>query len=348
MYCPKAAAGVSSRGMDIRGIAKEAGVSISTVSRVLNGTKRVSPDVAARVREIVERYEYAPDQSARSIALGRTNTVGLVIPAVSFSFFNSIFASVDRELSAAGYQVLTCTIRQTEEEELRYLDLLRRKRVDGIILMHESSEERIIARLRSSDVPLVLATIDTPELDVPSIGIDDYAAARDATERLLALGHRAIVFINGNGCGYSETRRLAGYSDAMAAAGSAPAQEIGDYSPDSGLSVARRILGTTPRPTAVFAANDEMAIGIMKAAEELGLSIPEELSVLGFDDIEISRFLRPSLSTVRQDVESTGKLAVETLLECLDGRRRIGRERIVVPHRVILRDSCARAPQSRP
>lgn len=329
--------------MDIRGIAKEAGVSISTVSRVLNGTKRVSPDVAARVREIVERYEYAPDQNARSIALGRTNTVGLVIPAVSFSFFNSIFAAVDRELSEAGYQVLTCTIRQTEEEELRYLDLLRRKRVDGIILMHESSEERIIARLRSSEVPLVLATIDTPELDVPSIGIDDYQAAREATERLLELGHRDIVFMNGNGGGYSETRRLTGYADALAAAGFSPTQAIGDYSPESGLVVARRLLGATPRPTAVFAANDEMAIGVMKAAEELGLSIPGDLSVLGFDDIEFSRYLRPSLSTVRQDVESMGALAVRTLLECMEGRRLIARERLVVPHRIILRESCAPA-----
>lgn len=329
--------------MDIRGIAKEAGVSISTVSRVLNGTKRVSPEVAARVRELVDRYGYAPDQSARSIVLGKTSTVGLVIPAVSFSFFNSIFSAVDRELSAAGYQVLTCTIRQTEEEELRYLDLLRRKRVDGIILMHESSEERIIDRLRSSEVPLVLATIDTPELDVPSIGIDDRAAARDATERLIALGHRDIVFINGNGGGYSETRRMEGYAGAMADAGLLPAQEIGDYSPESGLAIARRILASAQRPTAVFASNDEMAIGVMKAAEELGLSIPGDLSVLGFDDIEFSRYLRPSLSTVRQDVEVMGKLAVATLLECLEGRRPVARDRLVVPHRVIMRESCAPA-----
>ncbi|HOX33623.1 MAG TPA: LacI family DNA-binding transcriptional regulator [Spirochaetales bacterium] len=329
--------------MDIRGIAKEAGVSISTVSRVLNGTKRVSPEVAERVRAVVERYEYSPDPSARAMVLGTTEAVGLVVPAVSFSFFNSLFSALAGELATAGYQVLTCTIRQSEEEELRYLELLRRKRVDGIILMHETSDEAVLERLRHSEVPLVLATVDTPELEVPSIGVDDYAAGREATEYLIGFGHRRIAFIDGNGGGYSERQRLAGYLDAISAAALAPRLERGDYSPGQGQAAAARLLAGGEAPTAIFAANDEMAIGAIKAAEELGVEVPAGLSVLGFDDIGLCRYTRPSLSTVRQDIDGIAKTAVSVLLAAIEGSRPAGRERIVVPHRIMPRASCAPA-----
>ena len=330
------------KSITIKDIAQEAGVSISTISRVLNGTKPVSEVIAQRVRDIVKARDYAPDSNARTMVLGKTNTIGLVMPDVSLSFFNALFLSLNSHIAAAGFKIITCTVRQNDNaDEIAYLDLLKRKHVDGIILMHESNDESIMKVLRSTSIPIVLSTIEIGGLMVPSIGVDEYHAAFDGTQYLLDLGHRSIGFINGNDEGSTERNRLAGYLAAMENKSLEPLVTTGDYSLESGRSAALRFFSGTMLPTAVFAANDEMAIGVMKAAWDIGLSIPDQVSVLGFDDIAVSAYTRPPLTTVRQDTARIGETTVSTLFEIMKNRISGEARRIIIPYRIVIRGSCS-------
>jgi LacI family transcriptional regulator len=329
------------KNVNIKDIAHEAGVSISTVSRVLNGTKAVSDALTLRVRDIVKRYDYAPDPNARTMVLGKTNTIGLVMPDVSLSFFNALFLSLNSRIAAAGFKTITCTVRQTDNaDELAYLDLLRRKHVDGIILMHESNYESIMKVLRSTSIPLVLSTVEIGGLTSPTVGTDEYQAAFDGTQYLLGLGHTSIAFINGSDEGMTERKRRAGYLAAMTGKALEPLVTSGDYTLESGRQAALRFLSGKNAPTAIFAASDEMAIGAMKAAWDMGLSVPGQISVLGFDDITVSGYTRPPLTTVRQDTAKIAEITVSTLLDIMEHHPSEAPRRIIIPHTIIVRESC--------
>ncbi|GAB1484185.1 LacI family DNA-binding transcriptional regulator [Treponema sp.] len=328
--------------MGIKEIAGKAGVSISTVSRILNGTKAVSPELMERVIRIIEEDGYVPNHAARSMVLRRTSTVGLVIPKISWWFQISAFIGMSSIFEKQGYQVLVVPIDASVSSEILYINLLKKKEIDGIVLMHETSNPEVIEFLSGSGLPIVLCTIDMQGLDFPVVGIDDYMAARDAVQYLISLGHRNIGMIRGSDFTVGD-RRTAAFKDALASRGIVPSPQsivTGNYTMESGRTLIHSLLQKNPSLSAVFCASDEMAIGVLRGASELGRRVPEDLSVLGFDGIESGRYSIPSLTTIEQPLTTIGEKAAELLIAHMRSLP-IAERRITVPHSLVIRESCA-------
>jgi LacI family transcriptional regulator len=307
--------------MGIKEIAKEAGVSVATVSRVLNGTKFVSEDLKEKVLACIQKEGYVANHVARSMVLKKTFTCGLVIPEVSELYHQMVFSTAERILEEAGYKVMVCRVKDTLASVRVYLDLLLENRVDGILLMHETSNPKVYEQLQKSQIPIILAGIDIPGLPFPQVRIDDFQASYDGTQYLLNMGKRHIALIGGWGYSVGD-KRLEGYKEALSEAGILflPALVVsGDYTVESGKLAMQKLLASGEHMDAVFVLSDEMAIGVMRAVKEAGLSVPKNISVLGFDGIDLGEYLNPTLATVSQPIEKIGKESAEALLALMRG-----------------------------
>ena len=327
--------------MGIKDIAKDAGVSVATVSRVLNGTKFVSKELQEKVLASIERQGYVADHIARSMVLKKTFTIGLIIPSVSEMYHQMIFSSVESTLEAAGYKVLVCRVQDTLSNERIYLDLLMQNRVDGIILMHESNNPEVYAQLKKTQVPIVLAGIDIPGLQFPQVRIDDMAAAMDGTRYLLRLGHRKIGLITGSGYSVGD-KRLEGYKKSLAEYGVSFDEsllEAGGYTIESGYEAMKTLLARHSHLDAVFALSDEMAVGALRAAYEQRRSIPEEISLLGFDGITLSAYTTPKLTTVSQPISEIGEKSAVILMKMLQSKDPVPKLTLI-PHSLQEGHSC--------
>lgn len=325
---------------DIRAVAKAAGVSISTVSRVINNSKPVSDTLRERVLRAVEKSNYVPNHTARSMVFRRTKTIGIVIPEVSAAFHSIALASIMNELGRTNRQALVCTVSDDWADEIRYLDLLSRGIADGVILMQETQNARIRTALSTITIPVVLASIEIDKLHFPSVGIDDMQAAFEATSHLISLGHRRIGLIAGSELTVGDYRTR-GYRAALEKSGlSFDEGRIvhGVYSARSGYDAAKLIMERHADTTAIFAVSDEMAIGAMRYLKDMGKRIPEDISVIGFDDIDMAAFSDPPLSTVRQPIQEIGKQAAALLLSILEGHEP-PRRRILLPYEIVARGS---------
>jgi len=320
--------------MGIKEIAREANVSVATVSRVLNGTKFVSEELQRKVLETIERQGYVANHVARSMVLKKTFTVGLIIPVVSQLFHQMIFTHTEMILEEAGYKMLVCRVKDTAQSVQSYLDLLLENRVDGMILMHETSNPKVLEQLKKSQIPIVLTGIDIPGLSFPQVRIDDYQAAYDGTKYLLAHKKKRIALVGGWGYSVGD-KRLEGYKTALAEAGIEIDSSLiipGFYTMQSGSQAVSYLIKERIEFDAVFALSDEMAVGVMKELLEQGMDIPSQVSVLGFDGIELGRYTNPTLATVKQPIEQIGALAAERLLAMLNGEE--SEEILVVPHSI--------------
>lgn len=309
--------------MGIKEIAKEAGVSVATVSRVLNGTKFVSEDLKQQVLACIEKEGYVANHVARSMVLKKTFTIGLIIPEVSELYHQMVFSQAEHVLEEAGYKVLVCRVKDTVSSVRVYLDLLLENRVDGMLLMHETSNPKVYDQLKKSQIPIVLAGIDIPDLPFPQVRIDDFQASYDGTNYLLSLGKKHIALIGGWGYSVGD-KRLQGYKTALEEAGLSfdPALVVpGNYTVESGSEAMERLLASKKTFDSVFVLSDEMAIGVMRTALDAGLRIPQNLSVLGFDGIALSRFLNPTLATVSQPIIQIGVQSATHLLTLLQGEK---------------------------
>ncbi|HPZ15392.1 MAG TPA: LacI family DNA-binding transcriptional regulator [Sphaerochaeta sp.] len=327
--------------MGIKDIAKDAGVSVATVSRVLNNTKFVSEELRQKVLSSIERQGYVADHIARSMVLKKTFTIGLIIPAVSEMYHQMIFSSVEETLEAHRYKVLVCRVQDTLSNEQIYVDLLMQNRVDGIILMHESKNPQIYTHLKKAQVPIVLAGIDIPGLQVPQVRIDDLAAAMDGTNHLLRLGHRKIALIMGSGYSVGD-KRLAGYKRALEEAGVSfddSLLQAGGYTLESGYDAMNALLSRHGDLDAVFALSDEMAAGAMHAAFQQGIDIPHDISLLGFDGITLAAYTNPKLTTVSQPICEIGEKAAQLLLKMLESNEVVPKLTIMA-HTIQQGDSC--------
>ncbi|MGE4454762.1 MAG: LacI family DNA-binding transcriptional regulator [Sphaerochaeta sp.] len=307
--------------MGIKEIAKEAGVSVATVSRVLNGTKFVSEDLKEKVLACIQKEGYVANHVARSMVLKKTFTCGLIIPEVSELYHQMVFSTAERILEEAGYKVMVCRVKDTLASVRVYLDLLLENRVDGILLMHETSNPKVYEQLQKSQIPIILAGIDIPGLPFPQVRIDDYQASYDGTKFLLDLGKRTIALIGGWGYSVGD-KRLEGYKEALSEAGLPfkPSLVVsGDYTVQSGKKAMQQLLCSAENLDAAFVLSDEMAIGVMRAVKEAGLSVPQNISVLGFDGIDLGEYLNPTLATVSQPIEKIGKESAEALLALMRG-----------------------------
>lgn len=330
------------RAKNINDIAQKARVSVSTVSRVINGSKPVSEELKRRVLAVMKRENYFPSHPAQSVARRRTHTIGVVVPKISASFHSSILEGIDEAVSEREYQLVVCRVGADSLSEVRYLDMLSRGIVDGIVLMEESASPKVLAALRRVRMPVVLATVAMPALKFPTVRVDDFTASRDATRHLLSLGHRSIGLIAGTNLTSGE-HRTAGYLSALAEYG-VPRESSrvsqGSYSFRSGYEGAQLLFERASDLTGLFAVSDEMALGAIRYLHDRGRAVPEEVSVVGFDDIDAALYCRPRLTTVNQPARDIGRTAGTLLLDTLASGKKPMRETIL-PHRLVIRQSTA-------
>ena len=335
----------------ITDVAREAGVSVATVSRALRGLDRVSPRTRERVFKVAERLDYVASPTATSLASGRTQVVGVVAPFLTRWFFATLVSAIEKTLRQHGHHVLLFDLEdESYDRRLPLSQNMLWKRVDGVITLNlpmTADERELVDRLR-----LPQGAIWPPVADRPNVRIDDAQAMRDATEHLIALGHERIAYVGAvpSNVAHIQTpqARLDAFRDVMRSHGLAEHKQwvLGsDWTADSAAVDTRRLLRGPERPTAVAAASDEMAIGVMAAARAEGLRIPQDLSVIGIDDHALSNVL--GLTTVRQDVVAQGHLAAEILLRLLgiDAGEDVGTQ-VVVPTHLVARESTAPPPPS--
>ena len=302
----------------IRDVAELANVSTATVSHVVNGTRYVSPELTERVEAALLELDYRPDAVARSLRRGETLTIGLIVPNLEIPFFASVAYSIERAAAACGYSIILANSDWEHDRESILLQNLIMRQVDGLICISAGMSVAQIEPLVNVGTPVVTFERKLLDSGLDAVSIDNYGGAYTATKHLLELGHRRIAAIQGRRMSIVSEERLEGYHDALRDAGLEPNPDYvfsGDYLPEAGKLAALQILSLQKRPTAIFAFNDLMAMGALRVLGEHGLSVPDEMAVIGFDDIPICQYTTPALTTMRQPLEKMGVLAVDLLLQ---------------------------------
>lgn len=333
--------------VNISEVAAAAGVSSATVSRALSGRGSVSPKTRERVLRSASELGYVVSQAASTLASGRNRNVGIVLPFLDKWFFTQVLAGAQERLTRAGYDVTLYNLagHGFERREV-FENFLLRRRVDAVIAVSLELTDDEIDRLHALEKPLV--GVGGPIAGVRTLAVDDVSAARLAVDHLLGLDHTRIAHIGGDAASdvdfHLPTKRRRGYEDALADAGVAPDPSLlitADFSLPDGYRAAKRLLGARPgeRPTAIFAASDEMAFGAILAAKDLGILVPHELSVVGMDDHDLAEFF--GLTTIAQSPRNQGALAAELLLAELEPKIHAPSE-TALPFDLIVRSSTAR------
>ena len=323
-------------------IARESGVSYSTVSRVLNGFEFVKDETRQRVLQTVERLGYVANLQARSLAGGRSSMIGLLVPKIDNSYITAIVAGIDDELAQANLNLILYTTHRQLGKETKFVRNITSGMTDGLLLVMPLGIDAYLPTLREQGFPYVL--IDQHDASGQSCEVltTNYEGAYEATVYLIGLGHRRIAFITGLLELHSTPERLRGYRDALQDHGIAFDPDYvrqGDFYESEAYRATSDLLALPERPTAIFAANDLSAIGAMNALRDHDLVVPDDISIIGFDDIAQAAFTNPRLTTVRQPLEQMGRSAVELMIEQLSKPERPPRC-ITLATELILRDSC--------
>jgi LacI family transcriptional regulator len=332
----------------IRDVARVAGVSIATVSATLNGTARVSEQRARRVWDAVRTVAYTPHGIARSLRLGHTRSLGLIVGDISNPFFTSLAKAVEARASAAGYMVILANSDESPDKELNLIKLLLEQRVAGILLAPAGCDSEYLAALSGIvRVPLVLVDRQLPEAPYDAVLVDNRAAARLVTDHLARLNHERIAIVVGRQHLWTSEQRLKGYREGLRAAGlkrHAELELLADSRVETAYEATQRLLAMAAPPTAIFAANNLMLQGALEAILDMQIDCPGQISLAGIDDFPWSCAIRPRLTTVSQPIEAMGTRAVEQLLERIAkrtaGRRTAAKVITLEPH-FLIRDSCA-------
>ncbi|MBM3471029.1 MAG: LacI family transcriptional regulator [Armatimonadetes bacterium] len=327
----------------IREVAEAAGVSVATVSRVVSESDhRVAAATRSRVLAAVARLNYQPNLVAQGLKSRVTRTVGLIVPDISNPFFPAIVRGIEDTANQAGLAVLLCNTYEDLAKERSYLALLRKRMVDGFIFATVGANTEHLRMLRRQRMPAVLIARAPGGVDMDAVLVDNRRGEREAVEHLLHLGHRRIAFIGGPATLPVAGERLAGYRDALGAAGIPvdPALVFdGGFRPEGGAAAVEALLSRRVKFTAIVAANDLMAIGAMEDLHRRGRRLPGDVAVVGFDDITFASLVEPPLTTVAQPKYQMGRLAMERLLELLNGGASRPR-RLVLEPRLVVRESC--------
>lgn len=327
---------------NISDVAREAGVSKATVSRVINGNSVVSEEMRMRVTRAMKRLNFQPNAQARSLSLKKSNFIGVIVPEIRRPFYGEIIDGIEETLVNAGYYLALCSTHNRPGHELNLARLMRERRVDGLIIVTPRElDSKTMQDLADEKFPVTL--IDgTAKALVSSVIIDNYEGARVAVRHLIKLGHKRIGLIAG--LDTPECReRLRGYRETLEAANIAfdPALVVrGDYLEESGASAMEQLLKLHEPPSAVFATSDLMAIGALSAIRNHDLQVPDDIALVGFDDIEPARWVTPSLTTVRQPLRQMGEIGAKKMLKILNGEEP-EITRIVLSCKLIERESTA-------
>lgn len=326
----------------IKEVARLAGVSVATVSRALNETGPVRDDTRERIREIAQRLRYVPHGAARSLITNRTSTVGVLLPDLYGEFFSEVIRGIDQTAKRSGYHLLVSS-SHSDRAELEAAFRAMHGRVDGLVVMTPDIDAETLESNLPPTLPVVLLNCRVDGQAYDSITVDNYGGAYAVVRHLIELGHRRIALIGGEPRNQDASERLRGYREAMEILGGAWAPEIefaGNFMERSGYAAAQRILALEPRPTAVFASNDSMAIGALSALGEAGVRVPADIAVVGFDDIPIARFITPALTSVHVPISELGARGTERLLDAFRAGDSRARRHETLPAHLIVRTSC--------
>jgi DNA-binding LacI/PurR family transcriptional regulator len=328
----------------IKDIAEAANVSTATVSHVINGTRPVSDEVRQRVRQAMERLNYQPNAVARGLRTKKTRFLALIIPDITNPFFTDLARGFQDASDQNDYVPVLCNTDRALERELRFLNILRQQRVDGLVLNPTMVTAEDLKRQLGARVAVVLigSQIDDPDFDL--VMVDNIRGGADAVQHLIDLGHRRIGLVCGPRSTSSGLQRYQGYRQALEK-NNLPYKEAlvaeGSFSYEGGYSCMQRILSQQPLPTAVFATSDVMALGAKNASEDFGLSIPTDLSLIGFDDIPRVSMVEPKLTTIAQPRYQMGWEAAQLLIDRIEQSIPPTRQKVVMEHKLVVRESTA-------
>lgn len=330
----------------IRDVAKYAGVGVGTVSRVLNDSPAVSEATRSKVLSAIDALDYSPNPMARRLSLGKTLTIAVIAPFFTRPAVVERLRGVESVLADSEYDLIVFNVETSSRRDLYFRDVPRRDRVDGLLVISLMPREKDAERLMKAGAPVVL--VDAFHTEFSRVVIDDVAGGRRATEHLLSLGHRKIGFVSDyedRSFSFTANRdRFTGYREALEAAGMPQRAEYhayGTHSRASAYEEAHKLLALADRPTAIFATSDTLAIGVLEAAHSMNLSVPEELSVIGYDDIEIAEYL--NLTTIRQSLFESGVCGCELLLEAVDSPPALPQS-VTLPTELVTRGTTGPAP----
>lgn len=330
-------------------VASLAGVSIPTVSRVLNNHPHVAEETRERVRKAMKELNYQPNMPARSLRTNRTNVVALMIPDIVNPYFSGVTRGVQDVAEEFGSMVILCNTDRKLIREKQYLEVLIQHQVDGLILNPAEITLEDLAGIQAAKIPAVMigSQLDVPDFDV--VMVDNVRAAYEAVEYLIDLGHRNVGIIAGSRATSSGEQRLEGYLQAVRAAGLEVEDTLiaeGDFSEQGGYRCTKRLMGQSPRPTAIFASSDVMAIGALSALRDEGFQVPKDVSLVGFDDIASASITTPRVTTMSQPKYGSGEVAAHLLFERIEGDGPQRRRRVILNHELVVRDSTCALPSA--
>lgn len=323
-------------------VAREAGVSMATVSRVVNGNPNVKPSTRTKVLEAIEKLNYRPNAVARGLASKKTTTVGVIIPDISNIFFAELARGIEDIATMYKYNIILSNSDQNKEKELNLMNALLAKQVDGILFMGSKISEEHVAEFKRSPVPIVLAATMDKEKQIPSVNIDYEKAAFDAVSHLIGHGNEKIaVVLSELDESSNEWKKLNGYREALQAH-QLPINEefivsIGQgYG--AGMKAMEKLLQAEEKPTAIFACTDELALGVIHAAQDHGYDIPQDFEVIGFDNTRLAEMVRPTLTSVVQPMYDIGAVAMRLLTKYMN-KEKVEESTVILPHRIEYRFS---------
>ena len=325
----------------INDVAKKAGVSTATVSRIINGLPGYTVKTRQTVLDVIQEIGYKPNAIARGLVNKHTNTIGVLLPSISSRLASVLLKGIENTAHHLDYSTIICNTERDGKRTIEYLDVLSEKQVDGIIITSEWLKEVYEEALVAMKIPVILVLTVSSHLQIPHIKLDDKQAAYQATQFLIDRGHKEIGMISGTkNDKLAGLPRIEGYKQALADNSLTISEDriaYGDFAYKSGITCMEELFQRSPDITAVFAASDEMAVGALSCAYKKGIKVPDELSVIGYDDTQDAEMAIPPLTTVHQPIYEMGQRAVEMLFS---GKETA--ESVVMPHHIVERDSVRR------
>ncbi len=332
----------------IREVAAKAGVSYQTVSRVINNSPKVSPETRERVERVINELDYRPNAIARSMARGRSLNLACLAPNLSDFTFAHIIEGAQASAMEHGYYLLTASASEAEIFSQLIGELIKSRHTEGLLVINPYRDER--HQEIPVEFPVVLVSAASRNPQTPSVVLSDDKAAYDATKHLIELGHTQIALITGPTNEDCVRNRTRGYLRCLSEHGIETRTEWirnGDWSPASGYKALRKLLDQGTSFSAVFAQNDRMALGAMKMLQEAGMRVPQDISVIGFDDMPLASFFQPALTTVRQDMYRIGQVAAQTLIDLIE-KKDLPHKQIQIPAELVIRDSTGHPAEIKP
>ena len=331
----------------IKDIAKVAGVSVTTVSRALNGYSDVNENTRKKIKEVAEQLNYSPNSLARSLVMNKTNTIGLLVSELNRSgvkdnFTFEVMCGINDCLGELGYDLILFDTNPKKQRTKSYSQLCRERQVEGVIFQGVKKDDPYLKEVIDSNIPCVLVDVEMKGDNVGFVTTDNEFGAQIAVKHLVNYGHEKIAMVNGHDQALVSKKRLKGYKKVLEDAGIAFNDQYivdGAFSEQKAEEVAVQLLNDFPEITAIFCASDLMAMGVIKAAQTIGRKIPEELSIIGFDDIILASYVNPPLTTIAQDKYQIGYESAKLLIEMLEGKN--NRRVKILDNQLVIRETTA-------